>query len=75
MMRTNVKHAPDEKCCIEFCDGKAEVLHMCSACYQAELKWAARKPWERAKRLQQVRKFEARLQRLRPIGRHLKVVR
>jgi hypothetical protein len=75
MMRTNIKHAPDEKCCIEFCENPARVLHMCNACYEAERKWAARPMRDRARRLQQVRKFEARLQRLRPIGRHLKVVK
>lgn len=73
-MRVNVRHEPGERCCIPFCDGVATVLHMCNACYQAELKWAARKPWERAKRLRQVQKFEARMERLKPVGRHLRSV-
>lgn len=64
-MKGRHKHAPDQRCAVAFCGRPAVVADVCMLCYQAEVRWAKRTPAERADRARQLKKFQARMLRIR----------
>lgn len=65
--RKNIRHDTEEQCSVEFCTEKATILDKCKNCYNAEHRWARRSPADRYRRMQQLKKFEARMERLAPV--------